>query len=164
MDVKIKKIEKEYIEGFCNAVNSVAAEKKYILTLEPHPFEKMEAFANKNIDNNYAQYVALLDGQVIGWADIVPHSYSTMAHVGQLGMGVLNEYRGQGIGRKLLSAVVNHAFESGLTRLELEVFSDNHIAISLYESMGFKTEGEKINARMVDGEYQNISIMAKFTN
>lgn len=59
-----------------------------------------------------------------------------MSHVVSLGMGILKPYRGKGYGKKLLKKVIDHAWSQGLKRLELEVFSDNDIAISLYKKMG----------------------------
>lgn len=59
----------------------------YLLTTTPPSYEKMEKIVLDNIRNNNAQYVAVLDNQVIGWADIIPSDRNTMTHVGHLGMG-----------------------------------------------------------------------------
>ncbi len=121
MNMTIRKIEIEDAKGFWSALASVAKEKKYILTVEPPPFEETREFIQSNIENNYAQYVAVCDGQIVGWADIIPVDHLTMTHVGSLGMGIIAEYRGQGIGDKLLTSIIQHTWESGLKRLELEV-------------------------------------------
>ena len=53
------------------------------------------------------------------------------------------ERRGQGIGRKLLEAVLAAARGRGATRIELGTSTDDHAAIGLYESFGFTNlEGE----------------------
>ena len=75
-------------------------------------------------------------------------------------MGVLLNYRGKGIGRRLLEACLSLACASGLEKVELEVFSDNKAAIRLYESLGFTPEGMKIRARKLEGKYQDIQLMA----
>jgi L-phenylalanine/L-methionine N-acetyltransferase len=100
--------------------------------------------------------------KIIGWADIIPLDHSTMNHVGCLGMGVMAEFRGQGIGSKLLASVIQHAWANGLKRLELEVFADNEVAIALYKKHGFVQEGVKRFARVVDGHYQDIIVMAQY--
>lgn len=161
-NIGIRKIVLEDARGFWVALASVAREKKYILTVEPPPFENTKAFVKDNVEKNYAQYVAVCDDSIIGWADIIPLEHPTMAHVGSLGMGVVAEYRGQGIGSKLLSSVIHHAWESGLKRLELEVFSDNEAAIALYKKHGFVQEGVKRFARAIDGHYQDIIVMAQY--
>ena len=162
MDVVVRKIQLEDAEGFWTALKSVAQEKKYILTIQAPPFESTKAFVQDNVEKNYAQYVAVSDNTIVGWADIIPLEHPTMAHVGSLGMGVIADYRGQGIGSKLLASVIQHAWDSGLKRLELEVFTDNQAAINLYKKHGFIEEGLKRYARLVDNHYQDIMVMGQY--
>jgi L-phenylalanine/L-methionine N-acetyltransferase len=162
VNITVRKIQLEDAEGFWNALSSVAKEKKYILTVEPPSFESTKAFVQDNVEKNYAQYVAVSDNKIVGWADIIPLEHLTMSHVGSLGMGVVAQYRGKGIGSKLLAGVIQHAYESGLKRLELEVFADNQAAISLYKKHGFVQEGIKSYARVVDGHYPDIIVMAQY--
>ena len=161
MDSVVRKIEIDDARGFWSALSSVALERKYILTIEPPPFERAEAFVRENIEKGHAQYVALHDEKVIGWADIIPLKHPKMTHVGALGMGVLAAYRGRGIGSQLLEKTVEHAWASGLKRLELEVFADNEPAIRLYKKHGYVQEGLKRYARFIDGQYQDIVVMAQ---
>lgn len=125
------------------------------------PFESVQKFVNDNIQNNNAQYVAIDSEGVIGWADIVPINRVGMEHVGSLGMGLLSEYRGKGIGNLLLTKTIKHAWENDLKRLELEVFSDNLSAISLYKKHGYVEEGVKRYSRYIDNYFQDIVIMAQ---
>lgn len=79
-------------------------------------------------------------------------------------MGVLKEWRGQGIGRRLISGCLALARPAGLERIELIVYSDNVAAIRLYESAGFIREGRKQQARRIDGICQDELLMAlRFT-
>lgn len=67
------------------------------------------------------------------------------AHVGQLGMMIHDSYQNQGIGSKLLEAVIELAEDwLNLKRLELTVNTDNPSAIHLYEKYGFVIEGTRI--------------------
>ena len=52
-------------------------------------------------------------------------------------LAVLPEYRGQGIGRKLLEGVEQKAREMGCCKITLEVQENNHRARQLYETVGF---------------------------
>lgn len=45
------------------------------------------------------------------------------------------------------------AIENNITRLELSVICSNTIAKHLYEKNGFKVEGIKKNAMIIDGKY-----------
>jgi len=112
------------------------------------------------IDNLLPEVVAVKDKQIVGWCDIIPGFRAGYTHVGHLGMGVRREYRRQGIGQRLLSECLVLAKNYGLERVELEVFSDNEAAISLYEKFNFEVEGEKKYARKFEGKYQDINLMA----
>ena len=52
-------------------------------------------------------------------------------------LAVIPEFRGNGVGRALLSAVEEHARRHGSCKLTLEVQDDNRRARALYESFGF---------------------------
>lgn len=75
-------------------------------------------------------------------------------------MFLRKEWRGRGIGRKLLTACLSLAKEAGLEKVELEVFGDNRPAIGLYESSGFRHEGRKVRGRKWGGRYQDVVLMA----
>jgi len=76
-------------------------------------------------------------------------------------MGVLPEYRGHGLGERLLRATMKDALDKGVERLELEVFASNWPAIGLYRKLGFEEEGRKRSARKIDGKSEDILLMAK---
>lgn len=63
------------------------------------------------------------------------------AHRGSVGMGLIPEFRGRGLGLRLIDAALQQAWEWGLSRVELSVHADNTAAITLYEKVGFKREG-----------------------
>jgi ribosomal protein S18 acetylase RimI-like enzyme len=73
---------------------------------------------------------------------------------------VLIGYRRRKIGRLLLDATIERAREFGLQKIELEVFSSNEAAVGLYRSFGFYEEGRKRRGRFVDGNYDDILMMA----
>ena len=74
-------------------------------------------------------------------------------------MGIAPEFRGQGIGRRLMDATIEGARAAGLTRIGLEVFSSNTNAISLYERYGFEYEGLHRRGRILDGRVEDVIMM-----
>jgi len=141
-------------------MDSVVREKQYLLTVKTPTLEDTEKFIRHNIINNYAQYVAVHEGEIIGWADILPHQKELIKHVGLLGMGVVAKYRGNGIGKELLVKTIGHSKNIGLKRLELEVYSYNSVAIGLYEKLGFEYEGTKRRARYINNNYEDVNTMS----
>jgi ribosomal protein S18 acetylase RimI-like enzyme len=75
------------------------------------------------------------------WTDDL-HSYGYVnAGTPELGIGVRSDYRGQGIGRALLRALLAEATRQGVSYLSLSVEVDNY-ARRLYESEGFVKIGQ----------------------
>jgi len=52
-------------------------------------------------------------------------------------------YQGRGIGRRMLTALLDHAREVGAESVLLEVRVDNAPALHLYESLGFRRLGRR---------------------
>jgi len=59
-------------------------------------------------------------------------------------MCVDSEYRGNGIGRKLISVAVDFAKGSGIGHIELDVWSKNINAKNAYKKIGFEASREKL--------------------
>jgi RimJ/RimL family protein N-acetyltransferase len=55
----------------------------------------------------------------------------------ELGMGIVDGHRGQGIGTLMMEAAADWAAANGVERLHLDVFPHNEAAIGLYEKLGF---------------------------
>lgn len=105
--------------------------------------------------------VAVVDNRIVGSAGL--HRLSgRQAHVGQIGMGVHDDWTGRGIGTGLLTALINTADRwLGLRRLQLTVYSDNEPAIRLYRRFGFEAEGTHREFALRDGELVDALAMAR---
>ena len=160
MAPRILPIAEEHIESFRAAVDSVAREHHYLALLEAPPLETVRAFVRDNIRNGHPQFVALVDGSVVGWCDIVPKAWPSLRHSGILGMGVIQGFRGRGIGGALIAATIEAAKRKGLTRIELTVRIDNEPAKRLYEKFGFAYEGRLRRHLLIDGEHRDSDLMA----
>ena len=160
VSVEIVPITQDHIESFHRALDFVARERRYLSFLEAPPFEQVGAFVLDNIKQGYPQLVAVSDGQVVGWCDVVPKPRPIYAHGGVLGIALLPEFRRQGIGARLIQQTLGAAQAFGLHRVELTVRESNAVAIELYKKIGFSTEGLQRNRILVDGAYENVVLMA----
>ena len=160
MEYPVVPIAEEHIEAFHAALDVVAREKKYLAFLKAPPLRETRKFVLGNIRAGNPQFVALHDGQLIGWCDVVRSARDTSRHSGVLGVALVPGYRGKGIGRRLMKTVIDAAWENEFTRIELSVREDNAAAIALYAQLGFQSEGLRRNAFRVDGEYENVAMMA----
>ena len=106
--------------------------------------------------------VAELDGQVVGWLTLHAEDNPRRRHAGVIGMGVHDDYQGQGVGSALLAAALDLADNwLGLERLELTVFVDNAPAIALYKKFGFQVEGTARRFAWRNGAYADAYRMAR---
>jgi L-phenylalanine/L-methionine N-acetyltransferase len=107
--------------------------------------------------------VAVVGSQVVGTIDV--HTFPDKPrrrHVGAIGMAVHDEWQSKGIGTALMRAALDLADKwLNLTRVELEVYTDNDAAIRLYERFGFEREGTLRQHAFRDGRYVDSYMMAR---
>lgn len=152
----------KYFQGYHDTLSIVAKEKVYIEMIEAPPLEKVIEFQSSLIAKNGPVYYVVENDRVVGWCDIFPYENPRRSHTGGLGMGLLPDYRGRGIGSLLMSAVLGHAEKIGLEKVALQVYTSNISAISLYKKFGFEQEGLLKKYRKLEGKYFDALIMARF--
>lgn len=158
--MEIREIRDSDIASYAKCIGSVAKEKKYLLLTSAPPIEVIDAFIKETILQNYIFLVATDEKRVIGWCDIRPYTNPARSHIGILGMGVIKEYRGKGIGKSLLTSALENAKSEGFEGVHLEVFASNQVAIKLYEKFGFQIDGRKKRARKFKNKYEDIVLMS----
>ncbi|MEQ1652005.1 MAG: GNAT family N-acetyltransferase [Hyphomicrobium sp.] len=161
MQPEIRQIRDEDVESFYAAFSSVVFEHKYLAFLDPPPIEETRAFIRNNIEKGYPQLVAIADGDVVGWCDIIPPDRAVSAHVGILGIALMPDWRGNGLGERLMRAALGAADAFGYLRVELSVFSHNTRAYKLYCKLGFSDEGAKVRGILLDGVFYDEIMMAR---
>lgn len=113
-------------------------------------------------DRTNLHLLAEVDGEVVGSGSIFLLGPTRQRHIGQIGMSVRGPWQGRGVGRHLLNAVLEYGDRwLGLTRIQLDVYTDNTRAIGLYESAGFATEGCLRAFAMRDGMLVDTLLMAR---
>jgi RimJ/RimL family protein N-acetyltransferase len=160
MEYEIIKIEEQYIDGIGEAFASVVREQAYLSFNEVPPLVETRAFILGRIKGQWPYFIALFRGEVVGWCDISPLDRTIYAHVGELGIGIIDGHRDKGLGKRLIEAALDAAKKIGLTRIQLTVRENNIRAIKLYEHFGFVKEGLHINAEKTNGQYGNLVSMA----
>ena len=158
--IEIIAISEARIESFHRALDTVARERRYLAFLEAPPLEATRSFVLDMIAQGNPQFVALSGGDVVGWCDVRRHPRPIYAHAGVLGTGILQPFRGQGLGTRLITTTLAAAQAIGLSRVELSVRENNLSAIALYKRVGFAVEGLSRNAVRIDGVYENVIQMA----
>ena len=152
------------VAGYRACVGNVMHERKYLAYLEPFSLAETAGFVAGNIDKGNPHFVAEDEGRIVGWCDVSRERVPTYAHEGMLGMGVLADYRGRGLGERLIRAALAAAAAAGFERISLSVFGSNTRASALYRKVGFVLEGTRVRGRKLDGVYDDVHMMALFTH
>lgn len=88
-----------------------------------------------------AMVVVECDGQFVGMGNLVADRHPRLAHAAEIGISLVEEYWGYGIGSMLAEAMIDYARRHGIEAINLEVVSENERAIRLYRRLGFQTVG-----------------------
>jgi ribosomal protein S18 acetylase RimI-like enzyme len=88
-------------------------------------------------------FVAEVDGQVVGY---VTTRVDPVTSVGGIpNFGVLERYRNQGIGRRLLETAIAYLRSEGMQLARIETLEQNPIGQHLYPSVGFQEFARQIH-------------------
>jgi ribosomal protein S18 acetylase RimI-like enzyme len=162
-DFKIVYARPDLIQSFHHCLDAVARERVHLEMIEAPSVDQIRAFELNQIRQHAPAYFAVDAGwHVVGWCDVVAESNPRHRHRGGLGMGVHADYRGRGIGSRLLDATLIQSKKFGLSKVELKVYTTNAPAIALYRKFGFEDEGLIRDYRRLDGESFDCLMMAKF--
>lgn len=97
-------------------------------------------------------------GEAIGWAALTAASARAVyAGVAEVSIYVDPAHAGRGVGRALLSALVEASERAGIWTLRAGIFPENEASIALHERCGFRLVGthERIG-RMPDGRWRDV--------
>jgi len=132
------------------------------------PYPSVEAWRTRLAEwdtpgRNDLMLVADSEGRVVGSAGLHPASTALRRrHALTMGISVAKEWQRQGIGSRLMAAVVDAADRwLGCLRIELQVYTDNAAAIALYRKFGFELEGTHRAFALRDGRYVDAHAMAR---
>jgi ribosomal protein S18 acetylase RimI-like enzyme len=140
-------------------VGAVMKEREYLAFQQPFSLAQTAAFVASNIENGNPQVVADDGGRIVGWCDVRREPIPIYAHEGVLGMGLLPDYRGRGLGKRLLRTALDAARVTGFERVSLTVYGRNTRAAALYHKVGFVMEGSRLRGKKLDGVYDDVHMM-----
>ena len=136
--------------------------RENILGIASERVSDSEAFIRALSQDDH-MLVAEVDGVVVGCVGLQASSKPRTRHTGAMGIMVHADYQKQGIGKSLMTAILDIAFNwLKLKRVELCVFVDNEAAVALYKKMGFVIEGTKKYGAVRNGQYVDEYLMARY--
>lgn len=108
------------------------------------------------------RYVAIIDGNVAGWAALTPVSGRCVyAGVTEVSVYIQEGYRSKGIGRALLQKLVTESEASNIWTLQSGIFPENTASIALHEKLGFRKIGYREKIGKMDGVWRDTVLMER---
>jgi L-amino acid N-acyltransferase YncA len=94
--------------------------------------------------HHHSRLVARIAGRVVGWAALAPMSPRTCyAGVAEVSLYVAADWRGRGVGKQLLAALVESSERHGIWSLYASTFPENKASIRLQLACGFRVVGQR---------------------
>ena len=106
--------------------------------------------------------VAEVSDSIAGWASLNTfNARPAYQYVADLSIYLARPWRGQGLGSRLLQALLPLARELGYHKIVLSAFPTNTAGMRLYERQGFTTVGIYKEMGLVDGHWVDTILMEK---
>lgn len=100
--------------------------------------------------------IAEVDEKIVGNINFSGGHRPRIAHTGKMGISVLKDYWGLGIGEHLIRYLIQWAENSNvIKKIDLKVRTDNERGIKLYKKLGFKPVGVISRTMVIGNIYYN---------
>jgi RimJ/RimL family protein N-acetyltransferase len=161
----IREIHTEDAEELMNLIREVEEHSEFML-MEPGERQTSVEQQRKMIERIQKQESAVIlgaenEGRLVGYLMALGGSAKRTRHSAYLVIGILKDFRGQGVGTSLFQTVEKWADKHRISRLELTAVTQNTAGIALYQKSGFEIEGTKRNSLIINGEFHDEYYMSK---
>ncbi len=113
----------------------------------------------KGEDGKHPVYVATLKdtGEVVGWVSITEYSSrACYSGIGEVSLYIKKDYRGRGVGKALLTFLIEAAKQKGYWKLMGRIFLTNQASRRLCRDLGFKEIGIHEKHAKLDGKWLDV--------
>lgn len=133
-------------EGLVDVIRNVTAEETYVVAetvAEQLLYEN--AVSRHNTVESRIFFVAVVDDEVVGWTHLDLPQIERVREAAQQTVGVVEAYRGHGIGSHLLRRGLEWAEANGYRKVYNSLPITNESAIEFLDSHGWQTEAIRRN-------------------
>lgn len=152
--VLLRAYEQNDFEGLVSMYASLSEET---LRYAMRPFDRKKIGTWITDLPNTIMLVALSEDKIIGHLMIDKLSSPIVRTTGELHIFLHQDFQSAGLGTAMIRESLSLARAKGLHRIGLSVVADNHLAIGLYEKLGFVKEGVRPECDILDdGRYHDL--------
>ncbi len=164
-EVTIRALTPSDVDSFLDLREAISRETTHTLQIPGRPparsllLERWEKQASHPVNLRLGVFDGpLLVANLMFYQD---EDHPWIKHTAKFGMYSRQSYWGQGIGKRLLALMEEHAVKCGISRIEALVRVENERGLKLYQSAGYQIEGTKKAAAIIDGKPRDEYLIAK---
>ena len=106
--------------------------------------------------------IARMGDLVVGWAALSPVSHrSVYAGVAEVSIYIAASWRGKGVGKLLMQALIDASEKEGIWTLQSSMFPENEASVRLHASCGFRELGIRERISCLKGTWRDTLIMER---
>jgi L-amino acid N-acyltransferase YncA len=110
----------------------------------------------------FARLVAHCEEASAGWAALSPvSSRKVYAGVAEVSVYVGSEFRGRGLGRTLLEALIRASELNGIWTLQAGIFPENSASVALHLACGFREVGRRERIGRLEGRWRDTVLLER---
>jgi ribosomal protein S18 acetylase RimI-like enzyme len=157
----VRPARQEDISGVIGVIRQVTSQKRYVVAESVEQQLSGDSTMMGADLENQRFFVATVDDEVVGWCGLDVPEMDKLRHTAELTLGVLEEYRGMGIGERLLERGLGWADKKGLHKVYNSIPSVNDSAVRFLKDHGWETEAVRKDHYLIDGDFVDEVMMEK---
>ena len=110
-----------------------------------------------NAHRKDCRLIALIKDKIVGWAALSNVSNRCVySGVAEVSIYIDTDFRGKGIGDRLITELIKESESTGIWTLQAGVFPENTGSIRLHEKHGFRIIGKKERVGKMDDTWRDV--------
>lgn len=110
----------------------------------------------------HSRLVAIDAGMITGWAALSPVSGRCVyTGVAEVSVYIDPRYRGRGVGKSLLQALIRESEANGIWTLQAGIFPENTASLKLHETVGFRKIGVREKIGKMGDRWRDVHFFEK---
>lgn len=142
LEFTIRQVEPSDARAIMGLMKRIKVETPYVMMTEVETVEGQQRIIEHYLEDSHSlMLVVEVDGQLIGMGNVMGSYEPNQDHVAELGLCLVQEYWGYGIGSVLMEELMEVARQFQFKVLQIEVIEQNNRARQLYQKFGFQECG-----------------------
>jgi GNAT superfamily N-acetyltransferase/biotin operon repressor len=144
LEATVRPARQEDITGIIGVIETIASVDSYVVAERlAEEIADDEVLLRQNDSEERVFFVATVDDDAVGWIHVGGENLPKMGHTATLTVGVLERYRGNGLGSKLVERGLEWAERHGYEKVYQNLPATNESGIAFLESQGWTVESAR---------------------